>query len=371
MQAGSFDCTDEQYRAIHAKAKNKIPATLWNRINGLAYVSMFWMLSWINYCFLLLPLSLICPTTRIYNQLAEWIQMPYFTFITAWLEFIHGMKVTISCPDRNLDFGANENLLIICNHRTELDWLFHWNLAMRFHKQHSLKVMLKASLRLVPGTGWALRLLDFPFVKRDWIKDQSPLTTQMHRYRREAASGVWLSMFPEGTTIDDATFKKSWKFSKENQLQKYFYVLQPRVKGFQLCVDEFKPDCIVDLTIGYRELQQGVRPSPGRLSRGQFPKAVDIHVQKYYSKSNWTTDDMEKWLRQRFDDKEKRLGEFYRKGEFSDPVIQFPSPTIYHFVASCIFNSFLTYALVYATIQYPLLQYWCTFATAYGFASAV
>ena len=41
--------------------------------------------------------------------------------------------------------------LVISNHPTRLDWMFLWSWVMRYGRMRNLKVILKESLRKLPG----------------------------------------------------------------------------------------------------------------------------------------------------------------------------------------------------------------------------
>jgi lysocardiolipin and lysophospholipid acyltransferase len=121
--------------------------------------------------------------------------------------------------------------------------------------------MMKSMIRYMPGPGWAMLLLDYPYISRKWETDQTRIKTQIAKYK-QAASGMWLCMFPEGTALFRKTLDRSHAFAKERGLKLWDYVLIPRVRGFELCVNEMDADCVLDVTVGYPELQDGVRPSP-------------------------------------------------------------------------------------------------------------
>lgn len=56
----------------------------------------------------------------------------------------------------HVDFG--EAALIICNHRTRVDWMFLWVLCLRQGQLSGLKIVLKESLKGIPGFGWATQV---------------------------------------------------------------------------------------------------------------------------------------------------------------------------------------------------------------------
>ena len=48
--------------------------------------------------------------------------------------------------------------MIICNHRTRIDWMFMWSLCLRLGILDSMKIVLKDSLKSIPGFGWAMQV---------------------------------------------------------------------------------------------------------------------------------------------------------------------------------------------------------------------
>ena len=48
---------------------------------------------------------------------------------------------------------ANENSVIVMNHRTRLDWMYFWPVLMRQSGVFREKILLKSSLKQIPGAG--------------------------------------------------------------------------------------------------------------------------------------------------------------------------------------------------------------------------
>ncbi|GMF26276.1 unnamed protein product [Phytophthora lilii] len=176
------------------------------------------------------------------------------------LELVGGVSVVVT-GDEPLSCGPRDHVLLLCNHRSEVDWIFFWSLALRLRVHDRVRVMMKSAIRFAPGVGWTMLLLDYPYVNRNWATDRRRLADRIRSYRA-ADMGSWLAMFPEGTALYDRTLRKSHEFAEKQGEPQWDYVLQPRVKGFELCVQELDPDYVVDLTVAYPELMDGVRPSP-------------------------------------------------------------------------------------------------------------
>uniref|UniRef100_A0A1U7W489 Probable 1-acyl-sn-glycerol-3-phosphate acyltransferase 4 n=1 Tax=Nicotiana sylvestris TaxID=4096 RepID=A0A1U7W489_NICSY len=59
-----------------------------------------------------------------------------------------------------------ERVLLIANHRTEVDWMYLWNLALRKGCLGHIKYLLKKSLMKFLVFGWGFYVLEFiPFVR--------------------------------------------------------------------------------------------------------------------------------------------------------------------------------------------------------------
>lgn len=93
---------------------------------------------------------------------------------------------------------AKERVLIIANHRTEVDWMYLWDLALRKGCLGSIKYILKSSLMKLPVFGWGFHILEFISVDRKWEVDE-PVMRQMLSTFKDPQDGLWLALFPEGT----------------------------------------------------------------------------------------------------------------------------------------------------------------------------
>ena len=50
----------------------------------------------------------------------------------------------------------NENIVIVMNHRTRLDWMYFWSVLLRQSGVFREKIILKSSLKSIPGAGLIL-----------------------------------------------------------------------------------------------------------------------------------------------------------------------------------------------------------------------
>ena len=67
-----------------------------------------------------------------------------------------------------------KRVLFISNHRTRLDWMFLWFLALCADTAAGLRIILKAGLRHVPFFGFSLQHFEFCFLEvRRWLCGRS------------------------------------------------------------------------------------------------------------------------------------------------------------------------------------------------------
>ncbi|XP_008583670.1 PREDICTED: lysocardiolipin acyltransferase 1-like [Galeopterus variegatus] len=170
---------------------------------------------------------------------ATWLTLP-----VALLETMFGVKVIITGDA----FVPGERSVIIMNHRTRVDWMFLWNCLMRYSYLRLEKICLKASLKSVPGFGWAMQAAAYIFINRKWKDDKSHFE-DMIDYFCDIREPLQLLIFPEGTDLTENSKARSNDFAEKNGLQKYEYVIHPRTTGFTFVVDR---------------LREGKRPSQNR-----------------------------------------------------------------------------------------------------------
>lgn len=254
-----------------------------------------------------LPLMFISPSWYrwINNRLvATWLTLP-----VALLETIFGVKVVITGDA----FVPGERSVIIMNHRTRMDWMFLWNCLMRYSYLRLEKVCLKASLKSVPGFGWAMQAAAYIFIHRKWKDDKSHFE-DMIDYFCDIREPLQLLIFPEGTDLTENSKARSNDFAEKNGLQKYEYVLHPRTTGFTFIVDRLREgknlDAVHDITVAY---PHNVPQTEGHLLRGDFPKEIHFHVHRYpVDTLPASREDLQLWCHKRWEEKEERLRSFYR-----------------------------------------------------------
>lgn len=255
--------------------------------------------------FLLRFFSIHSSRKVIYFLLGFWLSLWPYLF-----EKINKTKVVFSGET----VPTRERVLLIANHRTEVDWMYLWNLALRKGCLGCIKYVLKSTLMKLPIFGWGFHVLEFIPVERKWEIDE-PIMHQMLSSFANPSEPLWLAVFPEGTDFNEQKCKKSQKLAAENGLPVLKNVLLPKTKGFYTCLEILRGslDAVYDITIAYKHQC----PSFVDNLFGVDPSEVHIHVRRIpikempASESETTT-----WLMNTFQLKDQMLSDFSDHGHF-------------------------------------------------------
>ncbi|MCO5597627.1 hypothetical protein L7F22_051708 [Adiantum nelumboides] len=259
-----------------------------------------------------------------------------------------------------------ERTIVICNHRTEVDWMYIWNLALRKKRVGSVKYVVKSSVKNVPIFGWAFHVLEFLLVNRSWQVDELVFESMLSTFKG-FQDPLWLVIFPEGTDYTEAKCEKSQKFAKDNGLPKLDHVLLPRTKGVYASLAQLHDsvDAVYDLTIGYKNKC----PLFIENALGTEPKEVHIHVKRIpISDITITEAGVSEWLVKEFETKDALLSHFYSKGRFPEGrIIEKDLGTILG-IADCCFTVGLSWVFFFLFCAFPWFKVYvalsCTLLTA-------
>lgn len=98
-----------------------------------------------------------------------------------WLELVWlfdwwaGIKVELYTDSKTLELMGKEHALLICNHRSDIDWLVGWVLAQRSSCLGSALAVMKKSAKFLPVVGWSMWFSDYVFLERSWARDEITL----------------------------------------------------------------------------------------------------------------------------------------------------------------------------------------------------
>lgn len=247
-----------------------------------------------------------------------------------------------------------ERVLLIANHRTEVDWMYLWDLALRKGCLGHIKYILKSSLMKLPIFGWGFHVLEFIPVERKWEIDE-PILSKMLSTLSDREDPLWLTVFPEGTDFTEKKCERSQKFASENGLPLLKNVLLPKIKGFHACLENLRVslDAVYDLSIAYKNR------CPTFMDNvfGLEPSEVHIHVRRILLEEIPTSEkETTKWLMDTFQLKDQLLSDFIANGHFPRDGIEGELSTIKCTVNFAVVIA-LTLVFTYLTFYSPSIWF--------------
>lgn len=119
---------------------------------GKVFAMVLWYCSIVGHGFVYFPM-LVFKRYSIWNYLCAFGEYHFFTMIAGYFQVLQGMRFNVHADASCIDI-QHKKILVISNHRTEIDWIFQWNLAAAFDMQHEVRIVLKHQLRKIPGFGY-------------------------------------------------------------------------------------------------------------------------------------------------------------------------------------------------------------------------
>lgn len=156
----------------------------------------------------LATMPLIHPTIyHIRRMYVESLNKMYFLYNAALITWIGGTSLTIYAKDGRI--LNDQNLLILCNHRTRVDWMYAgWLYASCLHHYPCLSFILKNDLKTWPFFGWCMQMMLYIFLTRHREQD-IPRITECLKYLSKSAISPAVFIFPEGTDLSPSNLAKS------------------------------------------------------------------------------------------------------------------------------------------------------------------
>ena len=163
-----------------------------------------------------------------------------------------------------------------------------------------------------------MQFSNFLFIKRRWDLDEEEFRNKLF-YLNCIGSPCQLLLFPEGGDLTYKTKKRSDMYADENSLPRYQYCLHPRTTGFVYVMNALRSgglDAVYDVTIGYPD---ALAKTESELAKGIMPREVHFHIKCYDDRDVPRDDDeLEQWCKDRWEEKEERLKQFYTHKEFRE-----------------------------------------------------
>ncbi|KAG8371908.1 hypothetical protein BUALT_Bualt12G0011800 [Buddleja alternifolia] len=264
-------------------------------------------------CFVLIrPVSK--NTYRMINrEVAELLWLELVWLIDWWA----GVKIKLYVDSETFNLMGKEHALVICNHRSDIDWLVGWVLAQRSGCLGSTLAVMKKSSKLLPVIGWSMWFSEYLFLERSWAKDENTLKSGLQRLR-DFPRPFWLALFVEGTRFTQAKLLAAQEYASSAGLPIPRNVLIPRTKGFVTAVSHMRPfvPAIYDMTVTIPKTS--LSPTMLRLFKGQS-SVVHVHVKRHLMKDLPETDDaVAQWCKDAFVAKDKLLDKHLSEDSFGD-----------------------------------------------------
>ncbi|KAL2535077.1 1-acyl-sn-glycerol-3-phosphate acyltransferase 2 [Abeliophyllum distichum] len=233
---------------------------------------------------------------RINRAVAELLWLELVWLVDWWAR----VKIQLYTDSESFKLMGQEHALVICNHKSDIDWLVGWVLAQRSGCLGSSLAVMKKSSKLLPVIGWSMWFSEYLFLERNWAKDESTLKAGLQRLR-DFPLPFWLALFVEGLPVPRN-------------------VLIPRTKGFVTAVSHMRTfvPAIYDVTVAIPKTSPA--PTMIRLFRGQ-PSVVHVHLKRHLMKDlPETDDDVAQWCRDVFVAKDKLLDKHAAEDSFGEQL---------------------------------------------------
>ncbi|KAL8494071.1 hypothetical protein ACS0TY_025025 [Phlomoides rotata] len=219
---------------------------------------------------------------------------------------VNFVQIELYTDSETFKLMGKEHALVICNHRSDIDWLVGWVLAQRAGCLGSTLAVMKKSSKFLPVIGWSMWFSEYLFLERSWAKDEITLKSGLHRLR-DFPQPFWLALFVEGTRFTQAKLLAAQEYASSMGLPVPRNVLIPRTKGFVTAVSHLRSfvPAIYDITLAIPETSPA--PTLLRLFKGQS-SVLHVHVKRHLMNDlPESDDDVAQWCKDAFVAKDELL----------------------------------------------------------------
>ncbi|KAF8009198.1 hypothetical protein BT93_J0246 [Corymbia citriodora subsp. variegata] len=267
-----------------------------------------------------------------------------------WLfDWWAGVKVELYMDSQAFEMMGKEHTLLICNHKSDIDWLVGWVIAQRAGCLGSALAIMKKEAKFLPVVGWSMWFSDYVFLDRTWAKDENTLKSGFKRLS-DFPMPFWLALFVEGTRFTQAKLQAAQEYAASRGLPLPRNVLIPRTKGFVSAVTHMRSyvPAIYDCTVAVPSNQKP--PTLLRIIRGQ-PAIVKLQIKRYSMQElPETSDGIAQWCKDLFVTKDAFLETYRAKDLFSTKQRQ----DIGRPIKSLLVVSFWSCLLVFGVVEFFL-----------------
>lgn len=282
-----------------------------------------------------------------YLKLICIIQASYLHNIVFMMENVLGLKLRVTGHTPKA-----EAALVLSNHLTH-DWAPMYCMALRIGTLGFVRTVIKESMSYIPGFGWGMVACYWPFVSRNYEKDERKLKKLFTAYHRNKLP-VQLWIYPEGTRQTPKKLKESQDYAKEHGYTVWNHVMLPRHRGFAQAVRSLEGVIthIHEITLSYSGWRRkaptfwDILTSPGKEEH-----VMHVHLNRVDVKTVPTDEEgMKTWLRESFDRKEELLEYFSKNKRFpgdKNLVKDYPFTQVLPHVVGWLIFTYLSLSLVF------------------------
>nr|ALM22871.1 microsomal lysophosphatidic acid acyltransferase 2c [Cuphea avigera var. pulcherrima] len=268
-------------------------------------------------CFVLIRPLFKNTYRRINRVVAELLWLELVWLIDWWA----GVKIKVFTDHETFHLMGKEHALVICNHKSDIDWLVGWVLAQRSGCLGSTLAVMKKSSKFLPVIGWSMWFSEYLFLERNWAKDESTLKSGLNRLK-DYPLPFWLALFVEGTRFTRAKLLAAQQYAASSGLPVPRNVLIPRTKGFVSSVSHMRSfvPAIYDVTVAIPKTSPP--PTLLRMFKGQS-SVLHVHLKRHQMNDLPESDDaVAQWCRDIFVEKDALLDKHNAEDTFSGQELQ-------------------------------------------------
>lgn len=236
--------------------------------------------------------------------------------------------------DGRLITAFPERMVMISNHQIYTDWLYLWWIAYTSRMHGHIFIILKEQLKYIPVLGTGMMFFGFIFMSRKWTSDKPRIKHRLEQLKVQhggpmsGSAGLdpmWLLIFPEGTNLSPNTRSISAKWAEKQGISDMRNLLLPRSTGLFFCLQELKGtiNWVYDCTVGYEgtpkgDYAQNYFTLRSTYFQGRPPKSVNMYWRRFAVSSIPLDDikDFEKWMSDRWNEKDELMQCFLDTGRF-------------------------------------------------------
>lgn len=212
---------------------------------------------------------------RINKEIIELLWLQLIWLVDWWAN----IKVDLFVDQGTYEILGKEHALLICNHRSDIDWLVGWVLAQRAGCLGSALALIKKAALFLPVIGWSMFFSGYIFLERSWAKDEGTLKSGLEGLR-DFPLPFWLALFVEGTRFTQEKLAAAQEYAATAGLPVPRNVLIPRTKGFVAAVTHLRSFVPVIYNITVAIPKNEPRPTLLRILRGRSSR-VHVHIQQH------------------------------------------------------------------------------------------